>query len=482
MGVSSSSLDTSISTADAAQARGFAVDPSQSPEERADAISAALAQASAAERPSLARDIAAGLDDAALQSLAGGSAGREALRALDQALSEAADGVLGAAEQQARVSQAAAGGDDGGGGLLDQVGGFFGGLWEVGSETVGGVVDLAGGAVSTVYDTVGGAFVDGGLAVYGGITGNTVDKPDWAPDLDRGIDRLETAGNVIGTLAQNPGLLVDAVVQPIQQDWSEGRYGEAIGRGFGEVLGIVVGPKGATRAADAAGDVARLADDAADVARAADDVADASRVADEVVDAGRLADDLPPFVDGARHVDPATGRTVIDAARGTTGDWNTTLDRAIEPNVIYRTDNGYRYHTDAQSRVTRVEGELQLDYDQPRWPHRQDTVVRENGEKGAGVTDPDQGGHLIARMFGGPAESINLVPMRGSINQGTWGQMEQQVENWLKDGYQVHADIRLHYPDEGLTRRPDRLDVQLTLTDPDGNVRVRDFEFDNRRP
>jgi hypothetical protein len=444
-------------------------------EERAASIVSSLAQAPAADRAALARDLSAALDDAALGALAGNSQGREALRALDGALHDAPDGVLGAGDQQARVARAAAGSDDGGG-VLGQVGGFFGGLWEVGSETVGGVVDLAGGAASTVYDTVGGAVVDGSLSAYSGITGDSVGKADWLPDFNRGVGRLETAGNVIGTIVQNPGVLVDAVVDPIRQDWSAGRYGEAIGRGVGEVIGLVVGPKGATRAADAAGDVARLADD----------VADAGRVARKADDIARVADDLPPrlpaFSDGARHVDPATGRTVIDASRGSTGDWSRALDQAIEPNAIYRTDNGYRYHTDAQSRVEQVQGELQLDYEQPRWPHRQDTVVRENGEKGAGVTDPDQGGHLIARMFGGPGESINLVPMRGSINQGNWGTMEKTVEDLLKDGYQVQADIRLQYPETGLTRRPDKLDVELSITDADGNVRVQTYEYDNRRP
>ena len=38
------------------------------------------------------------------------------------------------------------------------------------------------------------------------------------------------------------------------------------------------------------------------------------------------------------------------------------------------------------------------------------------------------------------------------------------------------------YPETGLTRRPDRLDVELTVTDADGNVRVQTFEYDNRRP
>lgn len=402
-------------------------------------------------------------------------------------MANAPGGIVDAPEQQQRVDAALQAAQDDGG-FLGQVGGFFNGVWEVGSETVSGVVDLAGGIAGTTYDTVGGAVVDGSLGLYETATGTQVEEPGWLPDFNRGVDRLKTAGQVAGTLAENPGLLVDAVVDPIAEDWQAGNHGEAIGRSFAEVIGIVAGTKGVDKAAagarvaDALGDAGRIADDLGDVARLTDDVADVGTDVGRVIDDLPLSQRLPEFADGARHVDDVTGRTVVDASRGTTGDWSTTLDRAIEPDVIYRTDNGYLYHTDDQSRVTQVEGDLALDYDQARWPHRQDTVVRDNGVKGAGVVDPDQGGHLIARMFGGPGESINLTPMRGSINQGDWGDMERMVEELLADGHRVQIDIRAQYPEESLTRRPDRLDVELTITDPDGSVSYWNNAFDNQRP
>lgn len=196
--------------------------------------------------------------------------------------------------------------------------------------------------------------------------------------------------------------------------------------------------------------------------------------------AGRVA---PEFSDGARHVDPATGRPMIDASRGTSKARNTVLDGPLEPNVLYRTDNGYRYHTDGHSRVERVEGRIEIDRTQTRSNERQRQVVEDHGVGGRGVHDPDTGGHIIKRTWGGPAEKINLVPQPASVNNGSYARMEQYVDTFKnKRTNTVDADIRLSYPD-GASARPDTMEATIRVTDRDGRlIDTREFEFDNRRP
>lgn len=187
------------------------------------------------------------------------------------------------------------------GNAASQVGGFFKGAGETLWETGKGLVDLGVGLGKTAYD-----LSPAGLATdaYEGLTGN--DAPDWLPSAQRGNERVQNAVDIATTIAKDPMLLVDAVIDPIKQDWNNGNYGEAIGRGVTEVLLTVVGTKGADKAGKVAR-VANAADDAADVARVAnraDDVADAARTAGRVGDAAPLSrtliDDIKAIPKGER--------------------------------------------------------------------------------------------------------------------------------------------------------------------------------------
>lgn len=167
---------------------------------------------------------------------------------------------------------------DGLGDAASQVGGFFKGAGETLWETGEGIVDLGGGVLKTAYDlSPAGYVVDGVTAGYEHVSGNDAQAPGWLPSAERGGERMESAAEVVVAIARNPGLLVDAVVEPIVDDWNNGNYGEAIGRGTTELLLAVVGTKGVDKAAKGA----RVAD-------AADTVADAARVGNRVEDAGSL--------------------------------------------------------------------------------------------------------------------------------------------------------------------------------------------------
>jgi hypothetical protein len=154
-------------------------------------------------------------------------------------------------------------------GLLSQLGGVFTGLTEVGIETIGGLVSVGTDVAKTGYDLALDPVADAAEWTVEKLTGQAVQRPEWAPVGERGLDRIKAGASMIGTIASNPGVIVDALVDPVKADWNHGRYGEAIGRGLGEAVNLLVGVKGAekalkgARAIDTAGDATGAANTAA---------------------------------------------------------------------------------------------------------------------------------------------------------------------------------------------------------------------------
>ena len=95
------------------------------------------------------------------------------------------------------------------------------------------------------------------------------------------------------------------------------------------------------------------------------------------------------------------------------------------------------------------------------------TADRNGYQQRKGVTskdgnlDTDQGGHLIASIFEGAGEQINLVPMLGSLNQGAWRSMERSWQTALQAGKKVEVDIKVIY--EGSSKRPKKFEVDYTI-------------------
>lgn len=123
------------------------------------------------------------------------------------------------------------GGDDGGG-FLDGVGDFFSGagdvisdgasaLWE-GTKQVGGV-----------FKGIGEGFVDTVTGLW-----DTITNP---AETWEGIKQLFT--DPVGSL----GAIWDGIKDPIVDDWNNGNYGEAIGRGIFSIAEVVFGGKGLTK-------------------------------------------------------------------------------------------------------------------------------------------------------------------------------------------------------------------------------------------
>jgi len=73
----------------------------------------------------------------------------------------------------------------------------------------------------------------------------------------------------------------------------------------------------------------------------------------------------------------------------------------------------------------------------------------------------DEGGHLIASIFNGPGEKLNLVPMDGSLNKREWKKMENLWANELRNGKKVQVKIEPVYT--GTNTRPDSFNVIYSI-------------------
>ena len=341
---------------------------------------------------------------------------------------------------------------DGLGNAAAQAGGVFKGAGEALWETGEGVVTLGGNALKAGYDlSPAGWAVDGVAGLYEHVSGDTLDAPDWLPSAARGGERMEAAAEVVSTIARNPGLLVDAVVEPIVADWQAGNYGEAIGRGATELLLAVVGTKGADKAARAA-DVADTAADAARVADRADTAGDAGRVgAARGADDGALADILA----NARTDRSIGGRPVL--AFESMDDFNRAAN-AARPDTVYEFGN-YRWTTDDAGRVIKAEGSVSLEAVGRNDP----TLQRAIGNEGYAT---DVGFHLIADSFAGPTNRLNVVPGNGkpladgtkNLNTGAYGhQFEGQIRALKRDNPDLDIQMRVEpsYDAGNTSNRPD---------------------------
>ncbi|WP_392552716.1 DNA/RNA non-specific endonuclease [Orbus wheelerorum] len=152
----------------------------------------------------------------------------------------------------------------------------------------------------------------------------------------------------------------------------------------------------------------------------------------------------------------------IETQSGGKGNWNKALNNP-EPNKIYKVDGNKIFHTDDIGRLKQVEAELKLET-LDRNTYRQ----LKAGKQGI---EGDEGGHLIAAIFNGSGEKINMLPMNSNLNRGAWKQMENTWAKALQDGKTVNVKIEPLY--EGTNLRPDSFKVKYVI---DGKTKYLDFE------
>lgn len=155
---------------------------------------------------------------------------------------------------------------------------------------------------------------------------------------------------------------------------------------------------------------------------------------------------------GGKPTAGTAGKNVVVVDSGKKGAWNKAMNKP-EPNTVYHVDGNKTYHTDELTRTTNASASLSLS--------KNDRNTYQQCKTGkCGVTG-DEGGHLIASIFNGPGEKLNLVPMDGNLNKGAWKQMENTWANALKDGRTVDVNIQPMY--SGNNTRPDRVIVQYSI-------------------
>lgn len=143
----------------------------------------------------------------------------------------------------------------------------------------------------------------------------------------------------------------------------------------------------------------------------------------------------------------------VDGA-GTKGNWRKDINIKLQPDADYHV-NGYKFSTDAQGRVKSVEGELTL-----AKAERNGYQQRVAGGKTDRLED-DQGGHLIASIFNGPGEAINLKAMNGSLNNKEFKNLETTLADALKAGKKV--DVKIDVVHSGDSLRPDKFMVTYVI-------------------
>ncbi len=145
----------------------------------------------------------------------------------------------------------------------------------------------------------------------------------------------------------------------------------------------------------------------------------------------------------------------------------------LKPNETYEAGEGkYEYKTDKQGRITECNGTLKLCPETERNNYAQLKAGGEDRRPG------DEGGHLIARRFGGSKEIDNMVALDGSLNKNEYKKMEDSWEKTLKekdeDGeqkYDVDVHIVCEYKDKNEStgkkdsQRPSDVNVYATTKD-----------------
>ncbi|QHM73277.1 16S rRNA endonuclease CdiA [Mixta intestinalis] len=149
---------------------------------------------------------------------------------------------------------------------------------------------------------------------------------------------------------------------------------------------------------------------------------------------------------------PEAGKNIVIVDSGKKGAWNKALNKP-EPNTVYKVDGDKSYHTDNLARPTQVEATLKANV--------KDRNGYQQCKAGKCGNPGDEGGHLIASIFNGPGEKLNLLPMDGNLNKGAWKQMENTWAKALSEGKEVKVNIQPSYT--GNNVRPDKFYVEYSI-------------------
>jgi hypothetical protein len=193
-------------------------------------------------------------------------------------------------------------------------------------------------------------------------------------------------------------------------------------------------------------------------------------------DAGPQADDssravpapLPPATKGGVKPPPQDANGIVRLSTSDPEHQQWLQKPPGDATIVV--DDIFTYLTDATGRVTTAKATLRVvDRDHPRSGSSQ----RKLPDRQAG----DHAGHIFARIFKGPGELVNLVPMVGGrVNLSSYKIIENEWKRAIADGKPVRVEIELRYRSD--TRRPDSLFVDYWI----GDEKVKQRRISNRPP
>ncbi len=137
---------------------------------------------------------------------------------------------------------------------------------------------------------------------------------------------------------------------------------------------------------------------------------------------------------------------------------NVNGKNALIKNATGVNSKGHTIITDDLGRLKQVSAkELKYTKDNLRLGYKQREVVKNLGKT------TDDGGHLIAREFGGSPDIDNLVPMNRKLNRsGQWRKMEQDIKKFIESGQKVKDyNVTINYI--GKSGRPSNFEVSYKV-------------------
>ncbi len=163
-------------------------------------------------------------------------------------------------------------------------------------------------------------------------------------------------------------------------------------------------------------------------------------------------------------------------------DLGNNVESDLEPNTIYRINHDI-YETDDNGNVYKVNGKILenttyeingisyttdefgriISWDcksnyEPENERDNNAQIESGGED---RQEGDDGGHLVARILGGPPGGENIVPMRDTINRGDYKKSENDIVEAKKQDKDVEDQGKVIY--EGESKRPSKIERTYTV-------------------
>ena len=136
--------------------------------------------------------------------------------------------------------------------------------------------------------------------------------------------------------------------------------------------------------------------------------------------------------------------------------------RKLKENIVYES-KGYYYQTDELGRIKAAQGDLRLEAGKR---NNRDQLKAGGDDRLPG----DEGGHLIANIFGGSGELDNLVAMEKIVNRSDYRIIENQWKNALQEGKEVKVTIDIVY--DGENKRPKEFNIDYSIDGEKGRKKI----------